>query len=47
MPEPMDRNLYDLTHDERIAAGVAQLPETLGEAVDEMVEVRVGQQGSR
>ncbi|MDX6675411.1 MAG: glutamine synthetase [Solirubrobacteraceae bacterium] len=36
LPEPMDRNLYDLTHDERIAAGVAQLPETLGEAADEM-----------
>ena len=38
LPEPMDRNLYDLTHDERIAAGVAQLPETLGEAVDEMAK---------
>jgi glutamine synthetase len=38
LPEPMDRNLYDLTHDERVAAGVAQLPETLGEAVDEMAK---------
>ena len=38
LPEPMDRNLYDLTHDERIAAGVAQLPETLGEAVEEMAK---------
>jgi glutamine synthetase len=38
LPEPMDRNLYDLTHDERIAAGVAQLPETLGEAADEMAK---------
>src|SRR5207248_9819740 len=36
LPEPIDRNLYDLTHDERVAAGVDQLPETLGEAVDEM-----------
>jgi glutamine synthetase len=38
LPEPMDRNLYDLTHDERVAAGVAQLPSTLGEAVDEMAK---------
>jgi glutamine synthetase len=38
LPEPMDRNLYDLTHDERVAAGVAQLPETLGEAVEEMAK---------
>src|SRR6266705_7110939 len=36
LPEPMERNLYDLTHEERIAAGIAQLPETLGEAADEM-----------
>ena len=36
LPEPIERNLYDLTHDERVAAGVDQLPETLGEAVDEM-----------
>jgi glutamine synthetase len=34
--DPMERNLYDLTHDERISLGVDQLPETLGEAVDEM-----------
>ena len=36
LPEPIERNLYDLTHDERVAAGVDQLPETLGEAVDEL-----------
>src|ERR671915_2248168 len=29
LPEPMERNLYDLTHDEREAAGIEQLPETL------------------
>jgi glutamine synthetase len=34
--DPMERNLYDLTHDERVSLGVDQLPETLGEAVDEM-----------
>jgi glutamine synthetase len=36
LPEPIERNLYDLSHDERVAAGVDQLPETLGEAVEEM-----------
>jgi glutamine synthetase len=32
----MERNLYDLTHDEREKAGIEQLPETLGEAIEEM-----------
>jgi glutamine synthetase len=36
LPEPMERNLYDLSHDERVALGIEQLPETLGEAVEEM-----------
>jgi glutamine synthetase len=36
LPEPIERNLYNLSHDERVAAGVDQLPETLGEAVEEM-----------
>jgi glutamine synthetase len=36
LPEPMERNLYDLTHDERAAAGIEQLPETLGESIEEM-----------
>ena len=34
-PEPMERNLYELSHDERIERGIEQLPETLGEAIDE------------
>ena len=34
LPEPMEKNLYDLTHDEREAAGIEQLPETLGEAIE-------------
>src|SRR5205085_1933072 len=29
LPEPIDRNLYDLTHDELVAAGVDALPESL------------------
>jgi glutamine synthetase len=41
LPEPMERNLYDLTHDERQAAGIEQLPETLGEAIEEMAESEV------
>jgi glutamine synthetase len=37
-PEPMETNLYDLSHDERIERGIEQLPETLGEAVEVMAE---------
>ena len=29
-------NLYELTHDERVARGIEQLPETLGEAIEEL-----------
>ena len=35
-PEPMETNLYDLTHDERVARGIEQLPETLGEAIEDL-----------
>jgi glutamine synthetase len=38
LPEPIERNLYDLSHDERIRLGIEQLPETLGEAIDEFAE---------
>jgi glutamine synthetase len=38
LPEPMERNLYDLTHDEREKAGIEQLPETLGEAIEILAE---------
>jgi glutamine synthetase len=31
---PMERNLYELTHEERERAGIAALPETLGEAIE-------------
>jgi glutamine synthetase len=41
LPAPMERNLYDLTHDERQAAGIEQLPETLGEAIELMAESEV------
>jgi glutamine synthetase len=36
LPEPMETNLYDLSADDRARLGVQQLPETLGEAVEEM-----------
>src|SRR5919198_874616 len=36
LPDPIESNLYDLTESERAALGVGQLPETLGEAIEEM-----------
>jgi glutamine synthetase len=30
----MERNLYDLTHEERVRAGIEALPETLGDAIE-------------
>jgi glutamine synthetase len=32
----METNLYDLTPEERDARGIEQLPETLGEAIEEL-----------
>ena len=34
LPEPMEKNLYHLTPDERRRLGIEQLPETLGEAIE-------------
>ena len=34
LPPPMETNLYDLTHEERVRAGIESLPETLGEAIE-------------
>ena len=36
LPDPIESNLYDLAEGERAALGVGQLPETLGEAIEEM-----------
>jgi glutamine synthetase len=33
LPEPMEKNLYHLSPDERRRLGIEQLPETLGEAI--------------
>ncbi len=38
LPDPMERNLYDLTADERARLGIEQLPETLGEAIEELAK---------
>ncbi|BBL78579.1 Glutamine synthetase [Rubrobacter xylanophilus DSM 9941] len=35
LPEPMERNLYHLTHEEREKLGIQSLPEDLGEAIKE------------
>jgi glutamine synthetase len=34
LPDPIERNLYDTTPEERAAMGVHSLPETLGEAIE-------------
>jgi glutamine synthetase len=36
LPEPMETNLYHLTAEQRRERGIVSLPETLGEAVDEL-----------
>jgi glutamine synthetase len=36
LPQPMETNLYHLTPDERRERGIVALPETLGEAIDEL-----------
>jgi glutamine synthetase len=38
LPEPMERNLYHLTADERRERGIVSLPETLGEAIEELAQ---------
>jgi glutamine synthetase len=36
LPAPMETNLYHLTSEERREQGIVSLPETLGEAIDEL-----------
>jgi glutamine synthetase len=36
LPDPIETNLYDLTEEDRRAMGVKHLPESLGEAIEEM-----------
>jgi glutamine synthetase len=38
LPPPMEQNLYHLTAEERKERGIVALPETLGEAIDELAQ---------
>ena len=38
LPDPMETNLYHLTAEQRRERGIVSLPETLGEAVDELAQ---------
>jgi glutamine synthetase len=38
LPPPMEQNLYHLTAEQRKERGIVALPETLGEAIDELAE---------
>ena len=38
LPDPMETNLYHLTAEQRRERGIVSLPETLGEAIDELAE---------
>ncbi len=38
LPDPMEQNLYDLTPEERDELNIVGLPETLGQAVDELAQ---------
>ena len=44
LPEPMETNLYHLTAEQRRERGIVSLPETLGEAVDELATSEVARQ---
>jgi glutamine synthetase len=41
LPPPMEGNLYHLTAEQRKERGIVALPETLGEAIDELAESEV------
>ena len=40
LPDPMETNLYHLTAEQRRERGIVSLPETLGEAIDELARLR-------
>jgi len=44
LPEPMETNLYHLTPEQRRERGITSLPETLGEAIDELAESELARQ---
>ena len=42
LPDPMETNLYHLTAEQRRERGIVSLPETLGEAIDELAQSELG-----
>jgi glutamine synthetase len=44
LPEPMETNLYHLTPEQRRERGITSLPETLGEAIDELAESKLARE---
>jgi glutamine synthetase len=42
LPDPMETNLYHLTAEQRRERGIVSLPETLGEAIDELALSELG-----
>jgi glutamine synthetase len=44
LPEPMETNLYHLTPEQRRERGITSLPETLGEAIDELAQSEVARE---
>ncbi|MFN2627010.1 MAG: glutamine synthetase family protein [Gaiellaceae bacterium] len=44
LPDPMETNLYHLTAEQRRERGIISLPETLGEAIDELSQSEVARQ---
>jgi len=38
LPDPIDRNIYIMTDEERLEAGIPSLPESLKEAIDELLQ---------
>ena len=47
LPEPMETNLYHLTPEQRRERGIVSLPETLGEAIDELSALGARPEGAR
>src|SRR5919198_929666 len=41
LPDPMETNLYHLTAEQRTERGITALPETLGEAIDELARSEI------
>jgi hypothetical protein len=44
LPDPMETNLYHLTPEQREERGIVALPETLGEAIDELAHSELAKQ---